>query len=65
MYEQFYAIIQGWGNVKLLKEVFGGLGPCSNLVHARVSSGINRREMDQILRVDATGHIRVFFWAIM
>ena len=27
VFEWFYAIMQGWGHVKLLKEVFGGLGP--------------------------------------
>ena len=63
IFEWFYAIIQGWGHANFFKEVFGGLKPCSKLVCKRVSSGISRRQMDQILHVDAGGPIWVSFLA--
>ena len=37
----FYAIMQAWGHVKLLEEVFGGLMPWSKAARKRVASGIS------------------------
>ena len=52
--------MQGWWHAKLLEEVFDGIKPWNKVVHKRASGGISKRQMDQILRVDATGRIQVF-----